>query len=82
MCHMKSGAYAGFLGGGGPTIKILGFLLYMPRSGMSRTAKLRTVARGFGGMPPHQEFFLNGAILCVLRAIFNHFHDKKSSQKL
>ena len=33
---------------------------------------------GFGGMHPQE----NGAILCVLRAIFNHFHDKKSSQKL
>ena len=32
--------------------------------------------------PPHKKILKNGAISCVLRAIFNHFHDKKSSQKL
>ena len=36
---------------------------------------------GFGGMPP-KKTFMNGAISCVLMAIFNHFHGKKSSQKL
>ena len=53
----------------------------MPRSGMSRAAKLRDVARGFGGMSP-KKILLNSVISCVLRAIFNNFHDKKSSQKI
>ena len=35
---------------------------------------------GFGGMLP-KKIFKNGAISCVLRAIFNHFHDKIFSQK-
>ena len=67
--------------GGGPTLKFLGFWIYMPRSGMSRAAKLRAFARGFGCMPP-KKIFKNGAILCVFRAIFNHFHGKKSSEKI
>ena len=33
-------------GGGGPTLKFHGFWIYMPRSGMSRAAKLRAFARG------------------------------------
>ena len=37
---------------------------------------------GFGGMPPHKKILKNGANSCVLRAIFNHFHGKKSSQKI
>ena len=37
---------------------------------------------GFGGMPHPKKIFKNGAVLCVLRAIFNHFHGKKSSQKI
>ena len=36
---------------------------------------------GFGGMPP-KKIFKNGAISCVFRANFNHFHGKKSSQKI
>ena len=36
---------------------------------------------GFGGMPP-KKIFKNGAISCVLRAIFNHFHGKKTLKKL
>ena len=78
---MYAGAYAGFLRGGGPTLKILGFWIYMPRCGMSRAAKLRVFLGGFGGMPP-KKIFKNGAISCVLSAIFNHFHGKKSSQKI
>ena len=54
----------------------------MPRSGMSRAAKLQDVARGVWGMPPSRKIFKNGAISCVLRAIFNHFQDRKSSQKI
>ena len=46
-------------------------------------AKLGAIAMGVGGMPPPpKKIFENGAILCVLRAIFNDFHDEKSSQKL
>ena len=53
----NSGAYAGFLKGGGPTLKFLGFWIYMPRSGMSRAAKLRAFARGvWGHAPPRKNF--------------------------
>ena len=52
-----SGAYAGFLKGGGPTLKFLGFLIYMPRSGMLRAAKLRASARGVWGYAPQEFFF-------------------------
>ena len=57
MCIYKPGAYAGFLRGGGPTLKFLLFWIYMPRSGMSRAAKLRAFARGVWGHAP-QEIFL------------------------
>ena len=42
-------------------------------------AKMRAVARGVWGHAPQRKFVLNGAISCVLRAIFNHFYHKKSS---
>ena len=77
----KPGAYAGFLRGGGPSLKFLGFWIYMTRSGMSRAVKMRASVRGVWGHAP-KKIFKNGAISCVLRAIFNHFHDKKSSQKI
>ena len=35
----------------------------------------------FGGMPP-KKIKKNGAISCVLRAIFNHFHNKNPLNKL
>ena len=55
----------------------------MPRSVMSRAAKLRAFARRvWGHAPPHKFKKKNGANSCVLRAIFNHFHGKKSSQKI
>ena len=42
-----TGAYAGFLRGGGPNFKISGILdIHAKRSGMSRAAKLRVFARG------------------------------------
>ena len=66
-----------FSGGGGPTLKFLEFWIYMPRA-----AKLRAFARGVWGHGPPKKIFNNGAISCVLRAIFNHFHGKKSSKKL
>ena len=53
----------------------------MPRSDMLPAAKLRAFARGVGGMPP-KKILKDGAISCVLRAIFNHFHGKKSSPKI
>ena len=69
--------------GGGPTLKFLGIWIYMPRSGMSRAAKLRAFARGvWGHAPPPKKILKNGAISCVLRAIFNHFHDKNPLKKL
>ena len=37
--------------GGGPTLKFLGIWLHMPRSGMSRAAKLRAFARGVWDAP-------------------------------
>ena len=81
MLLITHGRMQDFSGGGGPTLKFLGFWIYVPRSGMSRAAKLRALLRGFGGMPP-KKFFKNGAILCVLKAIFNHFHGKKPLKKL
>ena len=45
-----------FSGGGGPTLKFLGFWIYMPRSGMSRAAKLRAFARGVWGHAPPRKF--------------------------
>ena len=44
-----SGAYAGFLRGGGPTLKFLGFWIYMTRS-------CEPLLGGFGGMPPQENF--------------------------
>ena len=61
--------------GGGPNFKI-SVILYI------HAAKLRAFASGVWGHAPPKKIFINGAISCVLRAIFNHFHGKKSSQKL
>ena len=49
---LNTGAYAGFLKGGGLTLKFLGFWIYMPQSGMSRAAKLRAFVRGVWGHAP------------------------------
>ena len=54
--YNSTGAYAGFLRGGGPTLKFFGFCIYMPRSGMSRAAKLRAFARGVWGHAPPRKF--------------------------
>ena len=65
-----------FSGGGGPILKFLGFWIYMLRS-------CELVLGGFFFITiTPKKIFKNGAISCVLRAIFNHFHDKKSSQKI
>ena len=77
MC-INTGAYAGFLRGGG-NFKISGILDIHAAS--RHVASSELLLGGFGGIPP-KKFFLNDAISCVLRAIFNHFHGKKSSQKI
>ena len=41
--------------GGGPNLKFLGFWIYMPRSGMSRAAKLRAFAMGVWGHAPPRK---------------------------
>ena len=41
--------------GGGPTLKFLGFWIYIPRSGMLRAAKLRAFARGVWGHAPQEN---------------------------
>ena len=66
--------------GGGATLFFGGIWIYV------HAAKLRAVARGVWRHappppPPPKKIFKNGTISCVLRAIFNHFHDKKFSQK-
>ena len=68
--------------GGGPTLRFLGFWMYMPRSGMSRAAKLRAFARGGLGACPPKKIFKNGAISCVLRAILTTFMVKNPLKKL
>ena len=60
----------------GPTIFFFGFWIYMPRA-----AKLQAFARYVWGHAPSRKKIRNSAILCVLRAIFNNFHDKKCFQK-
>ena len=81
--YLTTGAYAGFLKGGGPTLKFLGFWIYMPRSGMSRAAKLRAFGRGvWGYAPPRKFLFKSGAISCVLRAILTTFMVKNPLKKL
>ena len=68
-----------FSGGRGSILKFLGFWIYMPLNGMSRAAKLRAFARGFGGMPPSpQENFKKWCNFVR----FEGFHGKKSSQKI
>ena len=82
LLSVHQGRMQDFSGGGGPTLKFLEFLIYMPRSVMSRAAKLRAFVRGVWGHAPPKKIFKNGAISCVLRAIFNHFHGKKSFEKI
>ena len=65
-----------------PNFKILGIWVYMPQSGMSRARSCDPLLGGFRSMIPQENFKKNSAISCVLRAIFNHFPDKKSSQKI
>ena len=54
--HAVSGAYAGFLRGGCPTLIFVEIWIYMPRSGMSRAAKLRAFSKGVWGHAPPRKF--------------------------
>ena len=54
----------------------------MQRSGMSRAAKLRDFARRVWGHAPQKENFKKWCKFVSFEAIFNHFHGKKSSQKI
>ena len=65
-----------FSGAGGPTFKFLGLF-----AACREQRSCEPLLGGFGGMPP-KTIFKNGAIWCVLRAIFSHFHGKKFSKKL
>ena len=76
---IKQGCMQDFSRGGGPTLKFLGFWIYMLRSGMSRAAKLRAFARG---VCSPKKIFKNCAILCVLRAILTTFMVKNPLKKL
>ena len=68
-----------FSGGGGPNFNFFVILDIHAAKQLS----CEPLLGGFGGMPPpHKIFLKNGANSCVLRAIFNHFHGKKSSQKI
>ena len=66
---------------GGPTLKKLGFGYTCREAACREQRSCEPLLGGFWGMPPPKNIFKNGAISCVLRAIFNHFHGKKSSQK-
>ena len=73
-----AGAYAGFLRGG-LNFKIFG-ILDIHEYTCREQRSCEPLLGGFGGMHP-KKIFKNGAISCVLRAIFSHFHGKKSSKK-
>ena len=77
--HNIAGAYAGFASGG-PNIKISGILDI--HAAKRHVASSEPFSRGGMGACPLKKIFKNGAISCVLRAIFNRFHGKKSSQKI
>ena len=77
--------------GGGPTLKFLEYCKKIMKI-CSKTYQIapfkireqrscESSLGGFGGMPPN-KIFKNGAISCVLEAIFKQFHGKKSSKKI
>ena len=76
-----AGAYAGFLRGGGPNFKISGILdIHAAKRHVASSECASLCEGGLGAWPP-KKIFKNGAISCVLRAIFNHFQCKKILSK-
>ena len=67
--------------GWGAQLKISGILNIHAAKRHVASSEAASLFRGVWGLAP-QKKFLNGAIWCVLRTIFNHFHGKKSSQKV
>ena len=59
-------------GGGGSNFKICGIL---DIHAASEQRSCEPLLGGFGACSP-KKILKNGAISCVLRAIFNHFHGK------
>ena len=57
LSQIISGAYAGFLKGGGPNFKISGIFDIHAAKRMSRAAKLRAFVRGVWGHAPPRKFF-------------------------
>ena len=71
-----------FSGGGGPNFKISDILdIHAAKRHVASSEAASFCLGGLGTCSP-KKIFKNGAISCVLRAIFNHFHGKKFSQKL
>ena len=69
--------------GWGPNFKISGILeIHAAKRHVASSEAASLCQGGLGACPPPKKSFKNGAISCVLRAIFNHFHGKKSSQKI
>ena len=80
---MISGAYAGFLRGGAQLKNFWDFGYTCREAACREQRSCEPLLGVFGGMPPPPKKILkNGAISCVLRAVFSHFHGKKSSKKL
>ena len=79
--YAYSGAYAGFLRGGAQLYNFWEFGYTCREAACREQRSCEPLLGGFGACPP-KKIFKNGAILCVLRAIFNHFHGKKCSQKI
>ena len=68
--------------GGGPNLKISGILdIHAAKRHVASSEAASFCYGGLGACPP-KKIFKNGAISCVLRANFNHFRGKKSSQKI
>ena len=81
-CTLFQGRMQDFSGGGAQLLNFLDFGYTCREAACREQRSCEPLLGGFGGMPPPKKIFKNGAISCVLRAIFNHFHGKKSSQKL
>ena len=82
-----AGAYAGFLRGGGQFNFFWDFGYTCREAACREQRSCEPLLGGFGpgptvtlGVCSPKKICESGAISCVLRAIFNHFHDIKSSQ--